>query len=145
MSDLRRLSKLAGVESNELLQKAFVVGLPSDVAAKLRAAARIEEMSLSATIDQARVLMTEYVKDNAAAAAVLVKDVPEAKVRQHNGRTRWCHRCDGPHLMRNCANPAQKDIECWTCQKKGHISRNCPEQGNARGKAGAPAAFPQHQ
>ena len=43
LSDLRRLAKLAQVESDSLLRRAFVVGLPAVVSRDLKALAKVIE------------------------------------------------------------------------------------------------------
>ena len=46
LSDLHRLAKLAGVESDCLLRRAFIVGLPAVVSRELRALAKVDNLSV---------------------------------------------------------------------------------------------------
>lgn len=51
LSELRRLAKLAGVESDGLLVCAFVVGLPIEVSCQLRAAVQISKTPLPTIVE----------------------------------------------------------------------------------------------
>ena len=44
LSDLRRLAKLAGIESDSLLRRAFVVGLPASVSREIKAYANCRRL-----------------------------------------------------------------------------------------------------
>jgi len=133
LSDLRRLAKLAGVESEALLRRAFIVGLPSVVSRELRALAKIDQMSLATIVERARALMAEQVSGATAAAAVQ----RQSQRSQPNQQRRQCYRCGGPHLVRSCKSP----LTCWTCGAQGHRASEC--SGNERGEASAPGAFPE--
>ena len=62
LTDLRRLALLAGVTSELLLLRAFVVGLPSAVSRELRALSGVERMPLSDVVERARCLVGELVE-----------------------------------------------------------------------------------
>ena len=59
LSELRSLARLADIEDDKLLQCAFVVGLPPDVAAQVKAAAASKKLDLSETVEQARFLLAD--------------------------------------------------------------------------------------
>ena len=135
LSDLRRLARLAGVHSEELIRCAFVCGLPVDVSSQLRTSARILEADMSTIVSQARVLMDERVQ------GALVARVPEKR------RPLRCYECGGDHHIRNCKQ-SRRNVVCWHCSLSGHIARNCPSKQqlvseNGSGKLHAPTAFPE--
>lgn len=144
LADLRRLARLAGIHSDELIRCAFVCGLPADVSSRLRAGARILKEDLSAILTQARVLMEERAQP--ALAAVRLEEVPRGRSRpsEGSGRKMSCFGCGGDHPVRYCKK--RSSIVCWICEEPGHLARNCPsksrQSGNGSGKPPAPAAFP---
>jgi RNase H-fold protein (predicted Holliday junction resolvase) len=143
LADLRRLARLAGIHSDELIRCAFVCGLPADVSSRLRAGARILEEDVSSILTQARVLMDE--RAQTALAAVRLEEVPRSTSRAAGvSRKLSCFQCGGDHPVRYCKK--RPSIVCWICEEPGHIARNCPsksrQSGNGSGKPPAPAAFP---
>ena len=144
LSDLRRLAKLAGVESDCLLRRAFVVGLPAVVSRELRALAKVDNLSLSSVVERARALMAEQVVEDLV--AVSPREEAEVGCSAGRGGSRpWrCFRCGRPHRARNCT--AARKMNCWTCGLEGHFARDChSDSGNEVGKTGAPAVFPSTQ
>ena len=99
LTDLRKLARLAGISSDTLLIKAFIVGLPSVVSRELRALSKIDSLSLKEIVDRARSLMAELVEKPVVAMAAQPTVEPEPKSKPQNRR---CFRCGGPHVMRNC-------------------------------------------
>lgn len=134
MTDLRRLARLAGVTSDALLMKAFIVGLPSVVSRELRAQPKVETMPLSTIMERARALMAELVDQPVVAVAQgrqkFVATSPNARRR--------CFKCGGPHMVKFCCE--QLKSVCWNCGKDGHLARHC-EKGNGSRRTGAPAAL----
>ena len=59
MTELRKLARIAGVGSDELLLRAFVTGLPDVVSRELRAMSEIETLALPNVVDRARALMSD--------------------------------------------------------------------------------------
>ena len=136
LTDLRRLARLAGITSDTLLLRAFVVGLPSSVSRELRALPGVDRMPLSDIVERARCLVGELVERPAAstlAAAASRGSVKRAAVR--------CFGCGGPHLLKFCDAPVKTQLRCWSCGCQGHLARDCV--GNGTGRAGAPAVPPQ--
>lgn len=134
LSDLRRLTGLSGVESDDLLRCAFVCGLPEDVSSQLRASSRINEAELTEVLEVARVLMDERIQGAFVAAQ-------GARVRDSGQKTIKCFECGGNHPARFCKRKSA--IICWRCEEPGHIARNCPNariSGNASRKPSAPPA-----
>lgn len=138
MTDLRRLARLAGVETDMLLMRAFIVGLPSAISRDLRAVSKIETMSLSEVVQRARCLISELSESSVSAAAVNVNERRSVVAKKR------CFKCGGSHFTRFCRSTPRGDFKCWTCGEAGHISRNC-HQGNDNGRISAPAVLPQEQ
>ena len=152
LAELRRLAKLADVESENLLRRAFIVGLPPDVSRELRAMVKVATTDLPTIVVRARALMAETTVLESAAASATMKPGRRrgvvggagggAKNRGERGR---CFRCGGQHLLRHCtATMDGQTLLCWTCGSQGHMARDC-HQGNASGRAGAPVALPNMQ
>lgn len=122
---LRRLAKLANVESDTLLRQAFIIGLPSAVSRSLRTMAKVDAMSVVDVVDRARALMTEaFASTSTAASAARRADDrrgPSSGSAGNTGEKRRCFRCNGPHLIRDCT------------------------QGNGSGRVAAPVALPNVQ
>ena len=154
VTDLRRLARLADVESEKLIQKAFVVGLPAVVSRELRASAGISKLTLPELVDRARVLLTELtgIEKTLAAVSIGRSGVGERKPgggssasapvvgsepRPGKARPMKCYRCGGPHMARYC--PDKPKFECWSCGKEGHSAKYC-NQGNGAGGATAEVA-----
>ena len=148
ITDLRKLARLAGMEGEEVIRCAFVVGLPTTVSRELRASSSVDEMTLPQLLDRARALMAElHVGERSVVAVSAAPSAgkPEREAEQRSvreaepraGRAIRCFRCGGPHLIRNC--PTKPKFECWTCGKEGHSARVC-DQGNGRGGAAVQAA-----
>ena len=78
LSRLRKLAKHAGVESDDLLRRAFVVGLPAYVSRELRSLPNIENAKIPSLLARARVLIDEH-GVRGSMAAVLGK-VPGSSV-----------------------------------------------------------------
>lgn len=163
MTELRKLARLAGITSDKILLRAFVVGLPSIVSREMRATSGVEDMALSAVVERARALMSELMERPYAAVAVReARQTAEAAAVKEQARDgesseksyiergdtgartqdrRRCYNCGGPHLIRSCPRRELRGLKCWTCGGIGHMSRVCPNgQGNLNGGAGAPAA-----
>ena len=141
VSDLRRLAKLAGVETDDLIRRAFVVGLPSEVYRELRAYENIDVLPVSDIVSRARALLAKQVDEDFVAVSKRMTGGGDKK--NNETKVRRCFRCGGPHLLRDCTSSRMRRISCWTCGEEGHVMRNCDRQGNGDGKAGAPEVFPQ--
>lgn len=124
LADLRRLARLAKVESDELVRCAFICGLPTDVSSQLRATAQISSTALADVADQARILMGD--RFHGAMAAIKKKFA--------------CFECGGDHHVKHCKEKKEthKKVICFRCGEPGHIFRNC--SGNGKGGSSAPAA-----
>ena len=69
VSDLRRLAKLAGVETDDLIRRAFVVGLPSEVYRELRVYENIDVLPVSDIVSRARALLAKQVDEDFVAVS----------------------------------------------------------------------------
>ncbi|KAK3872678.1 hypothetical protein Pcinc_022255 [Petrolisthes cinctipes] len=116
MTELRKLAWLAGITSDKLLLRAFVVGLPSVGSRELRATANIENLALSAVVERARALMSELMEGPCAAVAARqfasrntgiraeerVRNFADRDKQAGTQGERRCYECGGPHLVRSC-------------------------------------------
>lgn len=135
LSDLRRLAKVAGVENDDLIRRAFVVGLPSGVSRELRAQAKIDSLSLAEILVRARALLAEQVEGYPVVAMA-------GRDERSKRESKRCFRCNGPHLMKDCRKVSRtRRVVCWTCGEEGHVARQC-SQGNDNGRVDAPVALP---
>lgn len=139
LADLRKLARLAGVSSDTLLIRAFIVGLPSVVSRELRAVSKIDSLSLKDIVDRARSLMAELVEK--PVIAVAAQHVEPDKSKAPNRR---CFRCGGPHLIKYCKSQSNRPIICWTCGQEGHITKNCTS-GNEFRRVCAPATLQEQE
>ena len=148
LTDLRRLARLADVATDEVIKKAFVVGLPTQVSRELRASSRVSELTLPELVERARVLLAEFRIDKPIGAVGVGR--PDAAERSSPGgaeneprlgraRPLRCFRCGGAHMIRYC--PDRPKPKCWSCGSEGHLAKNC-DQGNGAG--GATAAVAPH-
>jgi hypothetical protein len=133
LSELRKLAKLANIDSEEVLRCAFVVGLPVDVSSQLRASSQILKSGLSTIVQQARVLMEGRLEGGSALVAAAGRQPTKAATQSSPIR---CFRCGGSHLAKACPN-----VKCWSCGKEGHVSRNC-RPGKDQGESRAPTTSP---
>ena len=143
LSDLRRLARLADIESDKVICRAFICGLPSDVSSSLRADTRIAEKSLMDIVAKARILMDE--RTQGAMVAIEKSNLRFSRTASNNAqKTFECFLCGGNHLARQCK--LKRKIVCWKCNEQGHVERNCPQSqrlpGNGNGELQAPAVSP---
>ena len=141
LADLRRLARLAKIESDALIIRAFICGLPADVSAQLRIVSGISSKKLPDILEQTRIMMSERIH---GAMAAVGTDDRSRKKQQHGSRDSpdgklHCHICGGNHLPRFCKE--KRKVYCWKCGEEGHMSFPC--SGNDRGKSHAPVAAPQ--
>ena len=128
LADIVRLANLADLSDENLIKRAFVVGLPGQVSHTLRAMARIQDLGIYIS-HQARILMSEY-QESMCSVASRHQNAPKSIIRPDQAQ-----RTD-----------QRKSILCWSCGQNGHISRFCPSKktGNGFGVAVAPAVSPYH-
>lgn len=120
---LRRLTRQANIESDEIIRKKLITSLPMDVSRQLRALVNSTSADLGTSIKLARTLMAQNSDEHQNITAV-------ARERRK-----------GPVLTSH----TRRQVECWHCGEKGHISRYCPlrEQGNEKREPCAPAVSQQ--
>ena len=137
LAEIKRLASLAnigGEENEEIVKLAFVMGLPSKVAAQLKATPKIDTLNLSSILQIARAFMTEITKSDS---------LFEVGAVARASRDKGCFTCGGPHYRKNCRKEKAKEVICFSCNKPGHIARYCNSTGNAQGVLPAPAVTPE--
>ena len=103
LADLKRLAGLADVACDKLLQRAFVVGLPSPISSQLRAAARLQAMTLAQLVEHARVLMASQDDVTALISSTSRQGRQPNRQRYKKASARSCFRCGDPgHFIRDC-------------------------------------------
>ena len=127
LADLKRLAHLANIKfvdnNEEIVKLAFVMGLPSRVAAQLRATPKIETLDLNAVLQISRVVMSEASKGESFEVGAVART---CESKPSSG----CFICGGPHYRRNCLKV--KDITFYACNKPGHVAQNCKSAGNGK-------------
>ena len=75
LANLVRLEHLSELTDENLIKRAFVVGLPGQVSRTLQATARIQDLGIAEISQQARILMSEYQESicSVASANTIVK------------------------------------------------------------------------
>jgi hypothetical protein len=141
MASLRQLMRLAKVENDELLQRAFITGLPGETSKKLQSQVKIFGINLKDVLNHARVLLSKTTKEECLSTTVSgsYKNINRKTASSFN-----CYNCGKPgHIARSCFAKKEivnEGIQCFRCGKTGHIAQFCSlQQGNAIGKSPAPA------
>jgi len=171
LSDIRKLAKLAGINDEEMIRCAFVVGFPAEISAQLRSSDRSMTCDLNELLERARMLIVRVepdVSEMCAAARVIGRGQNYTKNQSYQSGQNYqrgqnhqgsqnkqiqaqhnieCYICKGPHLAKWCpkrSQPAGPETRtCFKCGEVGHLARVCHNniQGNEEGKSYAPPAF----
>lgn len=142
MAALKKLANAFGGVPNKALCCAFVAGLPDSTRHTLRAASRMETLTLEQLVARARTIMTEEPSVVCAGQAARRGDRKSTAV--NSGRYS-CFECGGPnHLARDCLQrrrnshrnrerpPRASKGACFNCGNHGHHASTCP--GNEEGE-----------
>ena len=126
LADLRRLAGLFGGVPDKALACAFIAGLPDSVRSQLRAAARLDTLTLSQVLGRARAVLVDDGIMGAAAAIGEYSSPPQQQVskpqfgglgpRNLNLRCFICN--DSSHLAKGCP---KKVMRCFNCKKTDHL------------------------
>ena len=146
LADLRRLAGLFGGVPDKALACAFIAGLPDSVRSQLRAAARLDTLTLSQVLGRARAVLVDDGIMGAAAAIGEYSPRPQQLVskpqfgglgaRSRNLRCFICN--DSSHLAKGCP---KKVMRCFNCKKTDHLIARCPENRVEEGqRAPAPSS-----
>ncbi|XP_012554735.1 uncharacterized protein LOC105843650 [Hydra vulgaris] len=141
MASLRQLMQLAKVENEELLQRAFITGLPGEISKQLQSQVKIFGINLNDVLNHTRVLLSKVTKEE----CLLTTISGSHKNNNKKSASRFnCYNCGKPgHVARSCfakKETVTEGIQCFRCGKTRHIARFCSlKQGNASGKPTAPA------
>ena len=133
--------QLAKVENEELLQRAFITGLPGEISKQLQSQVKIFGINLNDVLNHARVLLSKVTKEECLSTTISGSH----KNNNRKSASRFnCYNCGKPgHVARSCfakKETVTEGIQCFRCGKTGHIARFCSlKQGNASGKPPAPA------
>lgn len=147
LADIIRLANLAEIDSDVVIERVFVVGLPPDVATQIRAMIRMDTSSLSDIVERARILISEKMKERET-----VCYGKAGLIRRLGGATgKTCYICKSPHHLANQCNHSNQErnrrdlskITCFQCGEKGHYAsfhkQENQGQGNDSGNSYAPA------
>lgn len=127
-SKIRRILRLARIDSDIVMKRAFVCGLPPVVGMSLRGMKNVEDAELEELIEKARVELSDD----------MIKGSPGSRVESkkpfrkdnNNLENLDCFACGGYHSKRNCP---KKDWRCFKCGRVGHISKICKQGNEERG------------
>ncbi|EFP01349.1 hypothetical protein CRE_29226 [Caenorhabditis remanei] len=86
---------------------------------------RTEKAKEQKRSSQRHLLRKEKQRENEGSSADENDSDEEKPTRNHNQRSKKCHRCGGEHNALNCW---AKNKECFDCGRRGHISKKCREQ-----------------
>ena len=121
VADLDRLAQLVdSTMPSTVIKCAFICGLPADVKMQLKAACKLDGMTLAEVVDRARSLVKSG-HDACLVAAVKRSDASRVSNSSGEGHTRNRRRM-----------PVSRPIRCFACDEEGHISRDCPRRARER-------------
>jgi len=129
LAEICRLGRIVDPNISELLLKhAFVAGLPVAVKYKLKTSDYLSSMSLSSTVEKARVFCEDMGTDQA-----LVANVGPVRSRDYLQKTSRTISNSRTNLKPEVAEAMRKHpnaLICFKCAKVGHFARACPGLGN---------------
>ena len=124
-ADLTRIVKLVDSRiCDKYIKCAFIAGLPSEMKKQLKAACKLNTMSLSEVVDRARTLAKS--DENVCFAAIKSPDRRRCyRCGQEGHMSRWC-----PSIAKNDQTP--RNVKCFGCSYSGHVVKDCPNKFQRR-------------
>jgi hypothetical protein len=90
---------------------------------------------LKKMLEEQRKVITKEFQNLAPAQEWAPKEEKEWKSTEENGAEAVCYNCNKKgHISYECPDRNDDDVTCYACQQKGHYSYDCPENNGKGGK-----------
>lgn len=119
LTDIKKLTKAAGIIDENLIKRTFVVGLPVRISKELRVIKNLAEVSTEELVAKGRVLAS--LEGNECSTVKSVDSKINNGDTNKEGEKKFASQSMN---KRKYNNP----VHCFICQKEGHIARHCDQQ-----------------